>query len=355
MKSLSTIQNEWDMIKRPALKMTILLLLILSLCNLLYFHGHQIIKTEFSLKPLLGPNTAICPDTDNKTKRFTQNILKSKNRIKHHPSMFNIMKEPRIVCNKNVKINVEILAYVFTRNSDQARRDLIRRTWTNRTLFPTLFAVFPVGLSSDPNVNNLISKESEKNGDILQGDFIESYNNLTFKTLISWQWIFRRCDLSKTNGIRTIMKADDDVVINTPFLIRNLSKIEPGQFACRVLYDSPIIRNVTSEYFMSFIDFPWPRKVYQKYCAGAWFLFNSDLLEQLYKISELNYGFRHDDVYVGMVASCIPSLSFGLDRRSWQLESFYGGESDLRNYLAVFVTSNQDLFLSAWKGFGFKN
>jgi hypothetical protein len=263
--------------------------------------------------------------------------------------MFNTSIEPSIVCFNNTKNTAHILAYVFTQNSDQARRDLIRRTWANRKQFPTLFAVFPVGLSSDPNINYIISEEGNKYGDILHGDFIESYNNMTFKTLMSWQWMLKRCDLSATTGIRTIMKVEGDVVINSLFLISNLSKVESEKFLCRFTSDSPIIRDTTSQSFMSFIDFPWPRNVYQTYCASSWFLFNSNLLEQLYKVAELNYGFLYDDVYVGMVASCIPSLSFGVDRRSWQFEWFSGAENDLGKYLAILNMSSEQLFLMAWK------
>jgi beta-1,3-galactosyltransferase 1 len=209
-------------------------------------------------------------------------------------------------------------------------------------------------LSSDPKVNTLIEEESVIYGDILQGDFIESYNNLTFKALMSWQWMIRRCDLSNTTGIQTIMKVDDDVVINSAQLIGNMSKIESNQFACRVLKDSPIIRNKTSEDYLSFTEYPWPRKNFQTYCAGGWYLFNSDLLEPLYKLAEINYGFLHDDVYIGMLATCLPSLSFGVDHRSWQYEWFAGDDLDLRQYLAVMYVDKQELFLKAWDAISYR-
>jgi hypothetical protein len=225
---------------------------------------------------------------------------------------------------------------------------MVRKTWADRLLFPTLFTVFPVGFSLNQAVNKQIREESDKYGDILQGDFIESYNNLVFKTLMSWQWMLKRCDLSRKTGIKTILKADDDVMINTPFLISKRLQVKSKQLLCREIPNTPIIRDTSAKDFMSFIDFPWPREFYQTYCFGGWMLMHPDLVEPMYKVSELNYGFRHDDVYVGMIGSCVPSLKY-VDRRSWQCESFTGYENDLSKYLAIIYLNSRDQFMKAWE------
>jgi hypothetical protein len=299
--------------------------------------------------PSLTPNTAICPNTTIQTRNYVFKLLTSENRTKHHPSMFKTVIEPSIVCGavyKNSEQRIEILAYVFTRNDDHKRRDLIRHTWADHAQFPTLIAIFPVGLSSDPKVNEQVRNESLKYGDLLQGDFAETYNNLTFKSIMSWQWMHKRCDFSNTTGIRTIMKVDDDVVINTPFLLGNISRLRSKEFLGRVIRDSPIVRDLGSPYLMSFEDFPWKRDVYEPYCTGAWFLFSSDLVALLYRVSELNMGFRHDDVYVGMVASCV-TLTW-TDRRDLQCEGFNDKMDNVKSYLAVIYLNKFESFKQVW-------
>jgi hypothetical protein len=124
---------------------------------------------------------------------------------------------------------------------------------------------------------------------------------------MSWQWMLKQCDLSNSvNGIKTILKADDDAKINTNDVINNLMNLGPMEFVCQVFSDSRITRDRKSPFYMSFVDFPWDREFYEPYCQGTWFLFRSDAVEPLNKISQLNMGFRHDDVYVGMLATCLP-------------------------------------------------
>ncbi|NXP42902.1 B3GT4 galactosyltransferase, partial [Leiothrix lutea] len=53
--------------------------------------------------------------------------------------------------------------------------------------------------------------ESRQRGDILQGDFRDSYANLTLKTLLLLRWARACCP-----GAPFLLKADDDVFLNVP-------------------------------------------------------------------------------------------------------------------------------------------
>jgi hypothetical protein len=78
----------------------------------------------------------------------------------------------------------------------------------------------------NPNTQKLIELENSKFGDILQGNFIDAYRNLTYKHTMVFKWFLESCASAEY-----LLKTDDDVFINTPFLIhylenRKTSKIQ---------------------------------------------------------------------------------------------------------------------------------
>ncbi|NXX47410.1 B3GT4 galactosyltransferase, partial [Tricholaema leucomelas] len=60
--------------------------------------------------------------------------------------------------------------------------------------------------------------EWETHGDLLQGDFRDSYSNLTLKTLLLLRWAAAHCP-----SAAFLLKADDDVFVNLPSLTSYLS------------------------------------------------------------------------------------------------------------------------------------
>jgi hypothetical protein len=302
------------------------------------------INEYYSNKILINSSkTAICADTDDETRRFLLKLLTSEQRTKHHPSMYKTIIEPRTVCNPKTdatKQQANVIAYVFTRlTDDPKRRQLIRETWASHTMFPSLYAVFPLGSSLNQTVNRLVREESDRYGDILQGDFIETYFNLSFKSIMSWQWMHKRCNLSL---IRAVLKVDDDVMVNTPLLLSNVSKsVKPGEFICHVGKGQTVEKDVP------FLDFPWRRSVYNTYCSGVWFMFSPDLVEQLYRTAQMNMGFRYDDVYVGMLASCIDSVKFR-NHDGLPAQNVNSGLKNVTSYPAVLDLKNRSDFLKVW-------
>ena len=67
------------------------------------------------------------------------------------------------------------------------------------------------------NINKRIEIESNFYNDVVQANFIDSYDNLTLKTLSGLRWVSLYC----SNSIFTI-KVDDDVLVNSKKLISYL-------------------------------------------------------------------------------------------------------------------------------------
>jgi hypothetical protein len=75
----------------------------------------------------------------------------------------------------------------------------------------------------------MIQDENRKYGDIIQGDFIDLYENLTFKSLMSWRWIKYNCMKAQY-----FLKLDNDVFMNTRVVldyITNKSVFNPPEFS----------------------------------------------------------------------------------------------------------------------------
>ena len=88
----------------------------------------------------------------------------------------------------NVKLNNDrnktLIALVTTATDHFERRMAIRQTWANTELFPGLETVFIVGKSVNESTNAKIINESRIYGDMVQEDYMDSYLNLTTKTVI---------------------------------------------------------------------------------------------------------------------------------------------------------------------------
>lgn len=62
-----------------------------------------------------------------------------------------------------------------------------------------------------------VEEEAAARGDILQAAFVDTYRNLTLKTLSGLNWADKHCRMA-----RYILKTDDDVFVNVPELVSEL-------------------------------------------------------------------------------------------------------------------------------------
>ena len=204
-----------------------------------------------------------------------------------------------------------IFAYIFTKVSSFEKRNAIRNTWANKTQFPQLKISFIVALSKSQDTNNKLVNENILYGDILQGNFIDAYKNLSYKSLIAWEWITSNCLNAKY-----ILKIDDDVVLNT-FALMNFLKDESyyfpftsfnnlkNAFICRIVPgDKPCMEKSCGKMYTSNDEYNeklYGLKEYGRFCSGVGFLMTSDLVASLLLKSYEIKLFWIDDVYVGIL------------------------------------------------------
>ncbi|KAL3856610.1 hypothetical protein ACJMK2_011348 [Sinanodonta woodiana] len=210
--------------------------------------------------------------------------------------------------------NISVLTIVHTAADHFEKREVIRRTWTNNSYFHHLGSVrilFLLGTVLHNNATqNKIVDEFKTYGDLVQGDFIDSYRNLTHKGVMGYRWISENCMHAKM-----IVKTDDDVVVDTYKLLKqylpNLSgrtryilcnHIAPGTM--------PIIREHKSKWYVD-SDLFRGYNFYPRYCSGFGLIISTDIIPFLYRAAYLTPFFWVDDVYLyGMLPSKVNDVAY---------------------------------------------
>lgn len=131
-----------------------------------------------------------------------------------------------------------IISFVHSRPSHFEYRQVIRNTWANPKYFSKLgiVNVFVLGEPAESLGDNStiddVYEEFKTYGDIVMSDFIDSHVNLTYKNLAAMRWIQQYClkNVSKEQQPRYVLKADDDVFIDSFRLIRLMRYLERTNF-----------------------------------------------------------------------------------------------------------------------------
>ena len=214
-----------------------------------------------------------------------------------------------------------LIAFVPISVSNFRGRLAIRHTWSNYNLFNGLRVVFLTGLSPSDKVNKNLRIESEIYGDIVQADFADTYRNLTIKTMMGLKWVSQYC-----NNTRFVLKVDDDVVVNTHFLLKYLKGLARANsqlshsLICRIVKYPIVIRNESSKFYIRYDEYS--EKFYPRYCDGPAYMMTTDLAGKFYHKSFGVRSFVFEDVYVGMLAhelnaSFINMTQFYINRKKY--------------------------------------
>ncbi|XP_068621830.1 uncharacterized protein [Battus philenor] len=171
-------------------------------------------------------------------------------------------------------------------------------------------------LGQPPHDNNTevqerIETEAEAYGDIIQEGFIDSYNNLTLKSIMMLKWVTNNCNES----VRYILKTDDDIYINVPSLVTNLRKRAKA-------FDESVAKGIMNKEYLLLGDLicgarpvqnsksKWysPRymyagRVYPRYLSGTGYLMAAPAAHALYAAALTTTYFHLEDIYItGMCA-----------------------------------------------------
>jgi len=192
---------------------------------------------------------------------------------------------------------IKLLVVVFSAPDHQEARQAIRETWGNSETRGIAVA-FIIGIV-DQKINDTITAEILKYDDIIQGNFMDSYFNLTLKTISMLEWVEKNCQSTKF-----ILKVDDDVFINIPKLLEIIKtkRKETRTIFGRLAVNWPPHRETSSKYYLDYKYFQ--PNVFPDFTTGPAYLMTSDCVSDLFaKSLNLTFMPKLEDVYItGLVA-----------------------------------------------------
>lgn len=215
------------------------------------------------------------------------------------------------ICKGADKISVIVL--VHTSPDHFWIRTEMRRTWLNSTHYSpeSVRVVFLLGLVTKPFIQNKIEQESKMYGDIVQGDFVDSYRNLTNKGVMGYRWVTEHC-----MNAEILIKVDDDAIINFFKYFENirdgLVKKKKHIFCNKILPNTmPIIRQKNSKWFVSFDEYRNYTLYPHTYCSGFVVFISIDLVPSLYHAGIASPFFWVDDFFLfGLLPSRVKNVTF---------------------------------------------
>ncbi|KAL7866543.1 hypothetical protein AOLI_G00143570 [Acnodon oligacanthus] len=207
-----------------------------------------------------------------------------------------ILNEPER-CQKE---NPFLVLMVPVAPSNREARDAVRSTWGSekKVMDKVISLFFMLGLPSPEGreeQQQKVLQESEEYHDIVQSDFLDSYNNLTIKTMIIMEWLASHCQKASY-----AMKIDSDMFLNTNSLVNMLlSAPRQNYITGLVAINAVVLRDPNSKWY-------FPREVYQEdyyppYALGLGYVLSLDITEKLVEGSKHVKAVYIEDVNLGLI------------------------------------------------------
>lgn len=215
-----------------------------------------------------------------------------------------VINEPE----KCQKENAFLVLMIPVAPGNMAARDAIRSTWgSERSVADKIVSVlFLIGLPTSQDSEKLqedLLQESEKYHDILQGDFWDSYYNLTIKTVVMLEWLSVYCQ-----NASYAMKIDSDMFLNVKNLVNMLLPAPKQNYMTGlVARTAMVLRDPRSKWYL-------PKTVYSPnhyppYALGLGYVFSLELAGKLVEAAQRVKPVYIEDVYIGL---CMNHLGIAL-------------------------------------------
>ncbi|XP_066582256.1 beta-1,3-galactosyltransferase 1-like [Prorops nasuta] len=194
---------------------------------------------------------------------------------------------------------MELVIMIMSAPMHIEARTAIRQTWGHFGQRRDISILFMLGATADPNVEKVLLQEQKMYNDIIRGKFMDSYSNLTLKTISTLEWIDSYC-----SEVKFILKTDDDMFINVPRLLSFISKHSKDRNVIfgRLARKWKPIRNKKSKYYVSLAQFK--QTVFPDFTTGPAYLLSSDIVRKLYDAALDQTYLKLEDVFTtGIVAN----------------------------------------------------
>ncbi|XP_035494504.2 beta-1,3-galactosyltransferase 2-like [Scophthalmus maximus] len=215
-----------------------------------------------------------------------------------YPRNYHFIMDNKEVCETRTPF---LVLMVPVAPSNVGARDAIRQTWGNSSIVrgEVVLTLFMLGLSGGDGVEQQQEKLKQENlqhYDLIQSDFMDTYINLTIKTMVIMDWLATRCQTAAY-----AMKIDSDMFLNIDNLVTMLQMpVIPKEnyLTGMLMWDRPVVRSKDSKWYVS--EELYPEPLYPTYTLGMGYVFSNDLPEKFVAVSKSTKPFHIEDAYIGM-------------------------------------------------------
>ncbi|KAH8323552.1 hypothetical protein KR067_013429, partial [Drosophila pandora] len=244
------------------------------------------------------------------------------------------------ICPKEGKY-IKLLVLISSAMSHEAARMSIRQTWMHYGTRRDVGMAFVLGRGNNDTLNKALTQENFIYGDLIRGNFIDSYNNLTLKTISTLEWADLHCPQAKY-----VLKTDDDMFINVPKLLAFLDKHKDKRTIYgRLAKKWKPIRNKKSKYYVSVDQFA--AGVFPSFTTGPAYVLTGDIVHELYVRSLKTVYLKLEDVFTtGIVAQALGIKRLQANEFVNRRISF--NPCNIRNAISVHMIKSNEQF-DLWK------
>ncbi|XP_013101136.2 beta-1,3-galactosyltransferase brn [Stomoxys calcitrans] len=177
---------------------------------------------------------------------------------------------------KELMAIIIVTSYVGHDELRSAHRNAISQAKLSEMGMQRVFLLATISRREHFITQSQIFNEQQRFGDLLQGNFLEAYRNLSYKHIMGLEWAARRCSKAKF-----IIKIDDDIVYDVFHLKRYLESLElenhelttsNALLAGYILDEKPVIRNEQNKWYVSPEEYNF--NVYPSYLSGWLYVTN---------------------------------------------------------------------------------
>ena len=156
-------------------------------------------------------------------------------------------------------------------------RNMIRNSWGVPNMLNVVTRlVFLLGVPQDEEAQGHIDAENAAYKDLVQGQFSDTYANLSYKNIMGKLWVSEYCEQAEF-----VVKTDDDIYVNI-YEVYNITRsyINANHFQRNkfllgyVIRGMPIKRDPSSKWYVSYADLAKDEsakegpELYPTYCSG---------------------------------------------------------------------------------------
>ncbi|VEL07188.1 unnamed protein product [Protopolystoma xenopodis] len=233
--------------------------------------------------------------------------------------------------------DIDLLIMIKSKGSEVWPRDVLRRGWLNNSCWAgrNVRHVFLLGRESPNRYRDMreqkLKQESNKYGDIVMLNFLESYHNNTYKLILGYAWPLAFC-----KSARWVLYADSDMFIHSGNLLGLLSEISPEAGARMVvgniqssMHAMRAKKDRKSKWDMPNSEYPY--NLYEQYPSGGSYIIGFQVLLDIYLATRFTKLIRIDDAFIGLALKKLqiaPWHTEGLVRRA----AFEINETDIISF-----------------------